>query len=335
MFNKTEQEIIKNWQGDISVPVVSICSITYNHESYIEEAIGSFLMQETDFPFEIVIGEDCSTDGTRKVIEEYVNEYPNIIRLITSNSNVGMFQNGIRTIKACRGKYIANCDGDDFWRDPSKLQIQVNFLDKNLDYVLSQHDSAIVDINSNITKESKATNNKDYTTEEMICFDPFILTNTIMYRNIHIEDYLSSYVNALNMDTVIYHLLGLHSNGKAKYQNNIIPAAYRIHDSGVWRTLSNIDRMKKITETKKILLKNLNNNEYTLKIVQSMERRFSSHLILSIRQLNIDDFVLINKYILSDQIFSLATLIKIYLIFIPMDSFKMISSKINNFFKKD
>ena len=121
MFNKTEQEIIKNWQGDISLPVVSICSITYNHESYIEEAIDSFLMQETDFPFEIVVGEDYSTDGTRQIIEEYLEQYPNIIKLITSDNNVGPNRNFMRTLNACTGKYIAICEGDDYWIDNDKL----------------------------------------------------------------------------------------------------------------------------------------------------------------------------------------------------------------------
>ena len=90
MINITEKEIMKNWKGDISNPVVSICCITYNHEKYIEETIDSFLMQETNFPFEIVLGEDCSTDNTRKIVEKYKENYPNIVKLydvvITTNS---------------------------------------------------------------------------------------------------------------------------------------------------------------------------------------------------------------------------------------------------------
>ena len=117
MINITEKEIMKNWQGDISEPVVSICCITYNHEKYIEEAIDSFLMQETNFPFEVVIGEDCSPDNTRKIVEKYKENYPNIIKLIVSENNVGMQANGQRTMEACIGEYMALCAGDDYWTD--------------------------------------------------------------------------------------------------------------------------------------------------------------------------------------------------------------------------
>ena len=108
-------------------PLVSIASITYNHEKFIAQAIDSFLMQETDFDFEIIIGEDCSTDDTLKIIKEYKAKYPDIIKLITSESNVGMMTNFIRTLEACSGKYIALCEGDDYWTDTLKLQKQVNF----------------------------------------------------------------------------------------------------------------------------------------------------------------------------------------------------------------
>lgn len=131
MIEKTEKEIMKNWQGDISNPVVSICCITYNHEQYISEAINSFLMQETNFPFEIVIGEDCSTDNTRKIVEKYKEMYPNIIKLIVSENNVGAQANLQRTMEACIGEYIAGCEGDDYWTDKNKLQIQKDFLENN------------------------------------------------------------------------------------------------------------------------------------------------------------------------------------------------------------
>ena len=134
MYDKTEQEIMKNWKGDALKPVVSIPTITYNHEKYISEAIDGLLMQETNFPFEVVVGEDCSLDGTRKIVEKYIEKYPNIIRLVTSENNVGMHLNGIRTIKVCKGEYVAICEGDDYWTDPLKLQNQVDFLEKNEEY---------------------------------------------------------------------------------------------------------------------------------------------------------------------------------------------------------
>lgn len=105
-------------------PLVSVSTITYNHAAYIQRCIESVLMQKTTFPFEFVIGEDCSTDCTREIVLEYADKYPQIIRVITSESNVGGRANSQRTISACQGEYIAFCEGDDYWIDPLKLQKQ-------------------------------------------------------------------------------------------------------------------------------------------------------------------------------------------------------------------
>ncbi len=112
-------------------PLVSILMVTYNHERFIARAIEGATQQETDFPFELVIGEDCSTDRTREIVSEYAERYPDVIRVITSDSNVGMRQNSIRTRRACRGKYISTCDGDDYWHNPTKLQKQADYLEDN------------------------------------------------------------------------------------------------------------------------------------------------------------------------------------------------------------
>lgn len=120
--------------------MVSIKMITYNHEPYIAQAIEGVLMQKTTFKFELVIGEDCSTDLTRKICEDYAKKYPEIIKLLPSEQNLGMIKNGLRTLQACEGKYIAFCEGDDYWTDPLKLQKQVDFLEANDDYGLVHTD---------------------------------------------------------------------------------------------------------------------------------------------------------------------------------------------------
>lgn len=112
-------------------PLVSVKMITYNHAPSIAQAIEGVLQQKTIFPFELVIGEDCSTDGTREIVFEYQKKYPDIIRVITSDKNVGMTKNGYRTGKACRGKYVAFCEGDDFWHRDDKLQIQIDYLESH------------------------------------------------------------------------------------------------------------------------------------------------------------------------------------------------------------
>ncbi len=112
-------------------PMVSVYMITFNHERFVAQAIESVLMQETDFPVELVIGEDCSTDGTRAICEHYSRTYPDRIRLLPSERNLGMQANARRTYQACRGKYIAHLEGDDYWTDPRKLQKQVAWLEQH------------------------------------------------------------------------------------------------------------------------------------------------------------------------------------------------------------
>ena len=108
--------------------LVSVCMTTYNHEQYIVQAIESVLYQRVNFAVEVVIGEDCSTDNTLAICREYEAKYPECIRIVTSENNIGMHANYRRTIEACRGKYIAMLDGDDYFTDPNKLQMQIDAL---------------------------------------------------------------------------------------------------------------------------------------------------------------------------------------------------------------
>lgn len=109
-------------------PLVSIVCITYNHEKYLRRTLDSFLAQKTTFAYEIVLAEDCSSDSTRQICEEYKKSYPDIINYICSESNVGSKLNECRAMLAARGQYIATCEGDDYWTDPDKLQKQVDFM---------------------------------------------------------------------------------------------------------------------------------------------------------------------------------------------------------------
>ena len=113
-------------------PVVSVHMITYNHEPYIRQAIGGVMMQKTEFEFELVIGEDASQDKTREICFEYQKKYPDKIRVLWSEYNVGVNGNLSRTLARCRGEYIAFCEGDDYWTDPLKLQKQVDVMRQHL-----------------------------------------------------------------------------------------------------------------------------------------------------------------------------------------------------------
>ena len=107
---------------ETSPPLISVCMTTYNHAPYLRQAVESVLSQQTSFDFELVLGEDCSTDLTAEICREYAAKYPGRVRLVTGDRNVGWRANYRRTFDACRGKYVAYCDGDDWWTDPCKLQ---------------------------------------------------------------------------------------------------------------------------------------------------------------------------------------------------------------------
>lgn len=121
-------------------PVVSVTMITYNHAPWAGQAIESILAQECGFPFELVVAEDCSTDATRAIVLDYQRRYPKIIRVITSAQNVGVKRNVWRAHQACRGRYIAACEGDDYWHHRRKLQKQVEVLENHPEYGLVHSD---------------------------------------------------------------------------------------------------------------------------------------------------------------------------------------------------
>lgn len=124
-------------------PLVSVRVITYNQERFLGRCLEGVLAQRTNFPFEIVLGEDCSTDRTGQIARDYAARFPESIRLITAEKNVGGLANARRVREACRGRYHALCEGDDYWIDPLKLQKQVDFLEAHPDHVLCFHDALI------------------------------------------------------------------------------------------------------------------------------------------------------------------------------------------------
>ena len=153
-------------------PLVSVLITTYNHEPYIDQAIEGVLFQETDFSIELVIGEDCSTDRTREIVMEFQKKHPEIIRLIISDKNVGARKNSRRTLQACRGKYIAFCEGDDYWHDPNKLQIQYNYLEKHPEFGLVSTDWDVYDQGRSIFRRNYLNRNRlfDFDSTPMATF---------------------------------------------------------------------------------------------------------------------------------------------------------------------
>jgi len=126
-----------------SFPEISVCVITFNHEQFIAEAINSILAQKIDVPYEIVISDDSSTDRTRSLCQGLADRHPTIINLLPEKENLGITGNFYRALSSCRGRYIAICEGDDFWIDDRKLAIQFGFLEENPGYGLVYTDVEI------------------------------------------------------------------------------------------------------------------------------------------------------------------------------------------------
>jgi len=116
---------------EIRKPLLSIICLTYNHEKYIRQAITGVMFQKTNFDFELLIADDCSKDSTLSIAKEYAMKYPHIIKVLETDSNVGMYQNEKRVLSNVKSKYIMFCEGDDYWIDKNKIQTQINFLEKN------------------------------------------------------------------------------------------------------------------------------------------------------------------------------------------------------------
>jgi glycosyltransferase involved in cell wall biosynthesis len=150
--------------------IVSICITAYNHGKYIAQALDSVLMQKTDFKYEIVVGEDCSTDNTREVLLAYKAQYPDKVKLLLHEKNMGGKKNLITTLKNCSGMYIAMLDGDDYWIDPEKLQIQIDLMEKNPDCYMSFHPAkeVIGHETSNKIFAMHSNENKIFTASEVI-----------------------------------------------------------------------------------------------------------------------------------------------------------------------
>jgi glycosyltransferase involved in cell wall biosynthesis len=127
------------------LPLVSVRVITYNHEKYIVQCLEGILMQHTEFPFEIVVGEHSSTDRTLEIVQEYQKRFPERVRLLITGREQNAVQNEIRVQQACRGKYQAICEGDDYWIDPLKMQKQVDFLESHPDMTMCFHNALLVD----------------------------------------------------------------------------------------------------------------------------------------------------------------------------------------------
>ncbi len=194
---------------------VSVLMKTYNHERFIKQAIESALMQTTDFPYKIVIGEDCSTDGTRNIVVEYQKKYPDKIVLLLYDENVGMRRNYIRLLQLCSGEYIAELEGDDFWTSPHKLQKQVDFLDAHPDFAICFHPVRMFHEGTDEEWEIFPQGVKEVSVLEDLFEYNFIPTCSVMYRSGRIREF-PGWFHELKMGDWTVHLLNAR-HGKIQF----------------------------------------------------------------------------------------------------------------------
>ncbi len=217
--------------GGPSAPLLSVICLTYNHAAFIAQALESILAQVTSFEVEVVLGDDCSSDTTMQVVDSFRPRFGSRLQVLTSPVNLGVTRNFRRTYQACRGRYIAICEGDDFWRGHSKLQTQVDFLESHPDFVMTYHDATIVGVaGAQDVSQLPWRLRCDASSAELMATRP-ISTLTVCFRNV-VADLPQELDAAPALDLCLWSLLGQH--GKGKYLETVESAGYRVHANGVF-----------------------------------------------------------------------------------------------------
>ena len=222
--------------------VVSISCITYNHAPYIRQCLDGFMMQQTDFAYEVLIHDDASTDGTTEIIKEYETKYPDIIKPIYEEENQwvkGRKGSAVFNFPRAKGKYIALCEGDDYWTDPLKLQKQVDILEGNLNYSICCHKYQWLndsDLNICVSEDNEVIlPDSSFNLDTLLNSRLWIIQPlTVVFRkNMFDLNEYQKYAFAKDV-TLFYHLL---KKGDAYLMSDIM-GIYRIHDGGAFSNLS-------------------------------------------------------------------------------------------------
>ena len=257
---------------------LSVCVPTYNHEHFIRQMLDGVLMQRTSFDFEIVIGDVASTDGNQAIIREYVDKFPGKIRAFLHNENQGPKEprefagrnNVLGLLKACKGEYVAMCEGDDYWTDPFKLQKQVDFLDSNPEYAICHHNAEVIYEDGSLSHLFNGSDQQLTSTIENVLEDKwFMATASWVYRNYFInEEFADWHAKAASGDWAI--LLQRASHGKIGYLPETM-GVYRKHSAGLSNVHANTNRW--FLKNRMEMFKNVNewlDNHYEITISRTV-----------------------------------------------------------------
>jgi glycosyltransferase involved in cell wall biosynthesis len=280
---------------------VSVFIVTYNHEKVIAQTIESALMQKVNFEYEIVIGEDYSTDNTRQIVINYQEKYPNKIHLLLPEKNLGAHKNFINTLQACQGEYIAYLEGDDYWTADNKLQKQVDLLDDHPEYTMCFHNVFCFREDNQAPPGILNYQKSVYTIEDLLISN-FISSPSVMYRARVVKE-IPTWFEELSIGDWPFHILHA-QQGNIGYIDEVM-AAYRIHSQGAWSSKSKdlqvteiikmLTRMKYHLDTKyqalidkvlefysqQLLTLTLNNEETVRKLALDLQNK------LNLRSINL------------------------------------------------
>lgn len=277
--------VIEMINNALTNPLVSVCVMTYQHVSYIRQCLDGILMQKVDFDYEIIIGEDASTDGTREICIEYKERYPQIIQLILGDRKDVKFlfgkpigQNNFqRTLKEVRGDYIAFCEGDDYWTDPMKLKKQIDYLKNNRKAAGCFHDVSNVNEKNEIIKESYYTpSQKEY--NQLDCISKLkssYATCSLVCRSERFKEKWPRWFIERSCDEFLD--LMITQNGKEIHYLPEKMGVYRIHSNGVWQGQSTTWRKMDLCYRLKLLYED-----------RSMKKEYNKHILGQYQKLAYD-----------------------------------------------
>lgn len=217
--------------------MVSVIMLTYNHADFVGQAIESVLMQETGFRFELLIGDDASTDGTTDIIREYQSRFPDVIKVLIKAQNEGVSKNSYDLMRMARGKYIACCEGDDRWSDVHKLQKQVKFLENAPNHSAVTHDCLVINEDGSLAKRQKIrwiSSKREYTLND---FKGIFLPghpSSMLRRNLFLDDDFDGSIIYKASSMVSDRTIALvwAANGKIYHMPEVM-SCYRVHSSSV------------------------------------------------------------------------------------------------------
>jgi glycosyltransferase involved in cell wall biosynthesis len=258
--------------------LISVIMITYGHEKFIQEAINGVLMQECSFGIELIIANDCSPDNTAEVIRNIVKKHPrgSWIKYIEHEKNIGMMPNFVFALNKAKGKYIAMCDGDDYWTDPYKLQKQVDFLEKNKEYGLVHHEADFFFQKSEKTVKNHHQTNKIFPSTgfvfEELLYNNNIYTPTVMFKSSLLKHFMGIDENVRNKFFMGDYVMWLEFSQHCKfYYIPVSMVTYRVLESSASKSTSyekDLSFLNSYYDIKLFFMNRFNPENFTIKIIE-------------------------------------------------------------------